>query len=576
MVITFKDVSFRYTDKNLLDKVSFSITDQDKTGLVGLNGTGKSTLIKLIEDEIRPQSGEIIKSGNMIISYLEQEPDIPLNTKILDYVMKNNDKDHKVNDYEAKSMLTKLKLDPEALTNNLSGGQRKRLALAKCLVTYCDFLILDEPTNHLDNDMILYLEKYLQRYNHGLFMVTHDRYFLERVCNNMLELDNGHIYTYKANYSEFLNLKALRLEREEKAEKKLKRLLKNELDWIHRGVEARRTKQKYRIERFNELSKIKFSERKGFEFDSVSKYLGKTIIEIKNGSKSFGDKVIFKNFNLNVLRTARIGIVGDNGAGKTTLFKIIMQQESLDSGELILGETLRIGYFSQHFDAIDENIRVIDYVKEVSSTIETLEGTVTASSLLERFLFDANLQYTMVKSLSGGQRRRLQLVRVLAANPNVLILDEPTNDLDIETLEVLEDYIDSFMGPVLCVSHDRYFLDKVCDELLYYKNGEINSYMGSFSEFIASDLGTSSQAISKNQGYKNEHKLTSKEKNELYDLEHELPKLDEKMECLRKELASYTTEYTLMMDVQKKIDELDAEILTKTERYFELMEKKES
>ncbi len=576
MVITFKDVSFRYTDKNLLDKVSFSITDQDKTGLVGLNGTGKSTLIKLIEDEIRPQSGEIIKSGNMIISYLEQEPDIPLNTKILDYVMKNNDKDHKVNDYEAKSMLTKLKLDPEALTNNLSGGQRKRLALAKCLVTYCDFLILDEPTNHLDNDMILYLEKYLQRYNHGLFMVTHDRYFLERVCNNMLELDNGHIYTYKANYSEFLNLKALRLEREEKAEKKLKRLLKNELDWIHRGVEARRTKQKYRIERFNELSKIKFSERKGFEFDSVSKYLGKTIIEIKNGSKSFGDKVIFKNFNLNVLRTARIGIVGDNGAGKTTLFKIIMQQESLDSGELILGETLRIGYFSQHFDAIDENIRVIDYVKEVSSTIETLEGTVTVSSLLERFLFDANLQYTMVKSLSGGQRRRLQLVRVLAANPNVLILDEPTNDLDIETLEVLEDYIDSFMGPVLCVSHDRYFLDKVCDELLYYKNGEINSYMGSFSEFIASDLGTSSQAISKNQGYKNEHKMTSKEKNELYDLEHELPKLDEKMEGLRKELASYTTEYTLMMDVQKKIDELDAEILTKTERYFELMEKKES
>ncbi|CDE26827.1 aBC transporter ATP-binding protein [Clostridium sp. CAG:307] len=576
MVITFKDVSFRYTDKNLLDKVSFSITDQDKTGLVGLNGTGKSTLIKLIEDEIRPQSGEIIKSGNMIISYLEQEPDIPLNTKILDYVMKNNDKDHKVNDYEAKSMLTKLKLDPEALTNNLSGGQRKRLALAKCLVTYCDFLILDEPTNHLDNDMILYLEKYLQRYNHGLFMVTHDRYFLERVCNNMLELDNGHIYTYKANYSEFLNLKALRLEREEKAEKKLKRLLKNELDWIHRGVEARRTKQKYRIERFNELSKIKFSERKGFEFDSVSKYLGKTIIEIKNGSKSFGDKIIFKNFNLNVLRTARIGIVGDNGAGKTTLFKIIMQQESLDSDELILGETLRIGYFSQHFDAIDENIRVIDYVKEVSSTIETLEGTVTASSLLERFLFDANLQYTMVKSLSGGQRRRLQLVRVLAANPNVLILDEPTNDLDIETLEVLEDYIDSFMGPVLCVSHDRYFLDKVCDELLYYKNGEINSYMGSFSEFIASDLGTSSQAISKNQGYKNEHKMTSKEKNELYDLEQELPKLDEKMEGLRKELASYTTEYTLMMDVQKKIDELDAEILTKTERYFELMEKKES
>ena len=253
-----------------------------------------------------------------------------------------------------------------------------------------------------------------------------------------------------------------------------------------------------------------------------------------------------------------------------------MQEEPLDNGELILGETLKIGYFSQHFDAIDEDMRVIDYIKEVSSTIETLDGTVTASGLLERFLFDSTLQYTMVKSLSGGQRRRLQLVRVLATNPNVLILDEPTNDLDIETLEVLEDYIDSFMGPVLCVSHDRYFLDKICDELLYYKNGEINSYMGSFSEFIASDLNKNVTQINKNQTYKNEHKMTSKEKNELYDLEHELPKLDQKMQDLKAELASYTTEYTLMMDVQKKIDELDEEILAKTERYFELMEKKES
>lgn len=575
MVITFKDVSFRYTDKNLLNKVSFSITDQDKTGLVGLNGTGKSTLIKLIEDEIRPQSGEIIRSGKMIINYLSQDPDIPMNISLLDYVMKNNDKDHIVNDYEAKSMLTKLKLEPKDLTNNLSGGQKKRLALAKCLVTYCDFLILDEPTNHLDNDMIIYLEKYLQKYNHGLFMVTHDRYFLERVCNNMLELDNGHIYSYKANYSEFLVLKQERLEREQKAEKKLSRLLKNELEWIHRGVEARRTKQKYRIERFKELSKIEFNERKSFEFESVSKYLGKTIIEIKNGYKSYGDKVIFSDFNLNVLRTARIGIVGDNGAGKTTLFKIIMQQEKLDSGELVIGETLRIGYFSQHFDAIDGDIRVIDYVKEAASVIETLDGTLSASSLLEKFLFDSNLQYTMVKSLSGGQKRRLQLVRVLASNPNVLILDEPTNDLDIETLEVLESYIDSFMGPVLCVSHDRYFLDKICDELLFYKNGYINSYMGSFSEFIQSNLNQNKSESIKNQSYKNEHKMSAKEKNELFDLEKELPILDEKMKALKDELQNYTTEYTLMMDVQKKIDELEEEILLKTERYFILMEKKE-
>lgn len=576
MVITFKDVSFRYTDKNLLNKVSFSISDNSKTGIVGLNGTGKSTLIKLILEEILPQSGEIIKSGNIIINYLEQEPNISNNITCLDYIMSNNDINHKVNDYEAKGILTKLKLDPESLTNNLSGGQKKRLALAKCLVTYCDFLILDEPTNHLDNDMIIFLEKYLQKYNHGIIMVTHDRYFLERVCNNMLELDNGTIYTYNANYSLYLTLKEERLERESQQEKKLKKLLKQELEWINKGVEARRTKQKYRIERFNELSKIKFSKRESFEFDSVAKYLGKTIIEIKNGFKAYGDKILFKDFNLNVLRTARIGIVGDNGAGKTTLFKIIMQEESLDEGELILGETLRVGYFSQHFDNLNENLRVIDYIDEVSKEIETIDGKMLSTSLLEKFLFNKETQYSMIKSLSGGQKRRLQLVRVLASNPNVLILDEPTNDLDIETLDVLEEYIDSFLGPVLCVSHDRYFLDKITDELLYYKDGTINSFMGSFSEFLDSNLNNDLSKIEKNTTYKNEHKMTAKEKNELFDLESDLPLLEMKLEELKKEYSSYTTEFSLMMEVGKKIEKLEEEILTKTDRYFYLLEKKES
>ncbi len=576
MVITFKDVSFRYTDKNLLNKVSFSISDNSKTGIVGLNGTGKSTLIKLILEEILPQSGEIIKSGNIIINYLEQEPNILNNITCLDYIMSNNDINHKVNDYEAKGILTKLKLDPESLTNNLSGGQKKRLALAKCLVTYCDFLILDEPTNHLDNDMIIFLEKYLQKYNHGIIMVTHDRYFLERVCNNMLELDNGTIYTYNANYSLYLTLKEERLERESQQEKKLKKLLKQELEWINKGVEARRTKQKYRIERFNELSKIKFSKRESFEFDSVAKYLGKTIIEIKNGFKAYGDKIIFQDFNFNVLRTARIGIVGDNGAGKTTLFKIIMQEEFLDKGELILGETLKVGYFSQHFDNLNENLRVIDYIDEVSKEIETVDGKMSSTSLLEKFLFNKETQYSMIKSLSGGQKRRLQLVRVLSSNPNVLILDEPTNDLDIETLEVLEEYIDSFLGPVLCVSHDRYFLDKITDELLYYKDGTINSFMGSFSEFLDSNLNNDSSKMEKNTTYKNEHKMTAKEKNELFDLESNLPLLEEKLEELKKEYSSYTTEFTLMIEVGKKIEELEEEILTKTDRYFYLLEKKES
>lgn len=576
MVITFKNVSFRYTDQLLLNKVNFSITDSDKTGLVGLNGTGKSTILKLIMGEEVPRDGQIIKSGNMLINYLPQEPYIKKDISLFDYVMSYSNEEHKINDFEAKSIITKLKLDPNSLTNNLSGGQRKRLALAKCLVTYCDFLILDEPTNHLDNDMIIFLEKYLEKFNHGIFMVTHDRYFLERVCNTMLELDNGSIYLYKANYSNFLTLKALRLENEVKSEQKLKKLLKNELNWINRGVEARRTKQKYRIERFNELSKIKFRNDKDFDFQSVSKYLGKTIIEIKNGKKAFGNKVLFENFNINVLRTARIGIFGDNGAGKSTLFKILMQEESLDEGELILGETLRIGYFSQHFDEMNEDVRVIDYIKEVSNEIETIDGYISASSLLERFLFDSNLQYHYVKNLSGGQKRRLQLVRVLAQNPNVLLLDEPTNDLDIETLEVLEDYLDSFFGPVLCVSHDRYFLDKVASELLYYKNSRILSYNGSLSEFLESDLSKNETSDKTKSTYKNERKMTAKEKNELFALEQELPKLDEQMDSYKKELSTLTCEYTKIMELTTKIDELEQEILIKTERYFELMEKKES
>lgn len=576
MVITFKNVSFRYTDQLLLNKVNFSITDSDKTGLVGLNGTGKSTILKLIMGEEVPRDGQIIKSGNMLINYLPQEPYIKKDISLFDYVMSYSNEEHKINDFEAKSIITKLKLDPNSLTNNLSGGQRKRLALAKCLVTYCDFLILDEPTNHLDNDMIIFLEKYLEKFNHGIFMVTHDRYFLERVCNTMLELDNGLIYLYKANYSNFLTLKAQRLENEAKSEQKLKKLLKNELNWINRGVEARRTKQKYRIERFNELSKIKFRNDKDFDFQSVSKYLGKTIIEIKNGKKAFGNKVLFEDFNINVLRTARIGIFGDNGAGKSTLFKILMQEESLDEGELILGETLRIGYFSQHFDEMNEDVRVIDYIKEVSNEIETIDGYISASSLLERFLFDSNLQYHYVKNLSGGQKRRLQLVRVLAQNPNVLLLDEPTNDLDIETLEVLEDYLDSFFGPVLCVSHDRYFLDKVASELLYYKNSRILSYNGSLSEFLESDLSKNETSDKTKSTYKNERKMTAKEKNELFALEQELPKLDEQMDSYKKELSTLTCEYTKIMELTTKIDELEQEIIIKTERYFELMEKKES
>lgn len=575
MVITFKNVSFRYVENFLLDNVNFSITDNDKTGLVGLNGIGKSTILKLIIGEINPTSGEIIKSGNMIINYLSQDPYIKPGISLFDYVFEASTKEHVINDYEIISVLTKLKLNPSDLTTNLSGGQKKRLALAKTMVSYCDYLILDEPTNHLDNDMIMYLEKYLTRFNHGIFMVTHDRYFLERVCNQMIELDFGKIYMYNANYSKFLTLKSQREERQEKEEKKLKSILKKELEWMNRGVEARRTKQKYLIDRFNELSKIKFKNHKDFSFDSITSYLGKKIIEIKDGNKAFNDKVLFKDFSINILRTDRIGIVGDNGAGKTTLFKILMKEEKLDSGELILGETLKIGYFSQHFDQLNEEQTVIDYIKDSSDEIETLDGKTNARGLLEKFLFDSHKQYQMIKTLSGGEKRRLQLVRVLSLNPNVLILDEPTNDLDVYTLEILEDYLDSFIGPVLCVSHDRYFLDKVCDQLLYFSDGHIYPYIGSFSEFLDEVAKPVKKEIEKSN-YKNTRIMSSKEKNELFELEDYLPKLEKQIENLQNELSSLTTEYVKMMEIQAEIDKLNSILDEKTIRYFELVEKKES
>ncbi len=485
MVISFDNVSFKYIEKMLLDHVSFSITDADKIGIVGVNGTGKSTLLKLILGEEKPISGAILQSGGIRINYLPQNPMFEEDVSLLNLVLEGSTKEHPIEEYEAKSILNKLGFTEYTLTTKyLSGGQKKRLALAKALLTYCDFLLLDEPTNHLDNEMILWLEKYLIKFKKGLLMVTHDRYFLQRACTKMLELDYGKVYVYEANYELFLKYKADRLANEQKAQSKLKSILRKEAEWMHRGVEARRTKSKSRIERFEQLSEISFQITKEMTFSSKETYLGKTIIEIKNGSKYFNDLCLFQNFNLSLKRNDIIGIVGDNGAGKTTLFKILIGEEKLSEGELKLGETLNIGYFSQSEDWMNPDIRVIDYIKEEQAIIETLDGTISASELLERFLFDSEAQYSKIKMLSGGEKRRLQLVKVLMRNPNVLLLDEPTNDLDIYTIEILEDYIQSFKGPVLVVSHDRYFLDKICNQLLVYQNHTIRPYLQSFSEFL--------------------------------------------------------------------------------------------
>ena len=571
MVITFENVSFKYIEKKLLDNISFSITDNDKIGLVGINGTGKTTLLKLILGEEKPISGRIIKSGGIVINYLPQDPIFPNDVKIIDIIMSKSTVDHPINDYEAKSILTKLGLgDYNMVANNLSGGQKKRLALAEVLVSYCDLLILDEPTNHLDNELILWLEKFLMKFKKGLLMVTHDRYFLQRVCNKMMELDFGKVYLYDANYELFLEYKAQRLENEFKLQKKLKSILKKETEWINKGVEARRTKSKSRIERFEKLSSIKFNKTSEMNFSSKDTYLGKKLIEIKNGYKAYGDNILFNGFNFQLQRTDIIGIVGDNGAGKTTLFKIIMGLEKLDSGELILGETLNIGYFSQKLDLIDPNIRVIDYIKEEQNLVETLDGTITASELLEQFLFDGELQYTKVKMLSGGEKRRLQLVRVLMKNPNILILDEPTNDLDIFTIEILEDYLEKFKGPILIVSHDRFFLDKLCNKLFVFENKYINEYNISFSDFLnLSRVTFKEESISKN---KPKNKFPASLRNEYNRLSEEIPLLEEMIKKINHDLSLESTDFHKIMELQEKISSLETELDEKISRFLDLEE----
>ena len=576
MNITFENVTFKYIERKILDDASFSIEDTDKIGVVGVNGTGKSTTLKLILGMEKPLSGNIVISGGMRINYLPQNPIFDETMSLFDIVMSDSTPEYPIKDYEANSILTKLGfIDTTITSKNFSGGELKRLALAKVLVTPCDMLLLDEPTNHLDNELITWLEKYLIKWKKGLLMVTHDRYFLQRICNRMMEIDYGNVYMYDANYDLFLELKAKRLLDEELYQKRIKSIIKTETEWLHRGVEARRTKSKSRIERFEKLKEIQFNDHKGFEMTSISTYLGKKILSFKDASKSF-DKILFKDFSFDLNRNDIVGVVGDNGSGKTTLFKIIMGEETLDSGELVLGETLKIGYFSQHLELIDPEIRVIDYIKEQQSLIETLDGVITASTLLERFLFTKELQYSKVKMLSGGEKRRLQLVRVLINNPNILLFDEPTNDLDLYTLEILEDYLMNFKGPVMVVSHDRYFLDKVCNKLLIFNNGYINESNESFSEYTEKEVMKPLHNNSSNNDTRvKKNKMPAGLRNEYNKLEEEIPVLENKVKELENEIKTITTDYHKLMEIQEEIDKLKLEIDTKTNRYFELMEIKE-
>lgn len=574
MNITFDNVSFKYIERPILDRASFSITDSDKVGIVGVNGTGKSTMLKLICGIENPNSGTITISGGARINYLAQDSYFDTNKTLMEIIMSGSTKENPINDYEASSILSKLGfMDSSVTTKNFSGGQLKRLALAKVLVTPCDFMILDEPTNHLDNNIIMWLENFLKKFKKGIIMVTHDRYFLERICNKMIELDFGKTYTYIANYSKFLELKAERLEAEAKSEKKLKSILRTETEWIHRGAEARRTKAKYRVERFKELSNIKFKEEKSMEISSLSTRIGKKLISIKNGSKAFGDKVLFNNFNFELSHSDIIGVIGDNGAGKTTLFKIISGEEELSSGEIERGITLNIGYFHQHLELIDPEIRVIDYIKDEQNVIETLDGTITASEMLERFLFTKDVQYSKVKMLSGGEKKRLQLLRVLMKNPNMLLFDEPTNDLDIYTLELLEDYLLNFKGPIMVVSHDRYFLDKICNRLLIIDNSSIEESMQSFSEYLESYAAKPKMVEKKSSDTRTKKKtIPYAIKKEYEQLEEEIKKFDERINFLKKEINNPSNDYVKLMDYQRELDDIESIYDEKSLRYLEILE----
>lgn len=583
MLISVNNLSKTNGIKNIVDNVSFSIEETDKIALIGINGTGKSTLLKIIAG-IETYQGDIIQKKDLQISYLPQNSDFNSNNTIIRQVYDIIDQ-NKVNEYEIKAILNKLGItNHEQLIKELSGGQQKRVALAITLLKPCDLLILDEPTNHLDNEIIEYLEKYLIKFNKAIFMVTHDRYFLERVTNKIMEIDRSKIYEYEANYSKFLDLKAKREEEALASERKRKLFLKKELEWVRAGVQARTTKSKERLQRFEQLNSVADIQTiNQVEIINTASRLGKKTIELKNISMHYDNLSLFNNFSYLFKRTERIGILGVNGCGKSTLLKIIAKELKPSNGEVIYGDTIKIGYFKQMSDDLDENVRVIDYIKQTSNNLKTLEGNFSAKQMCERFLFDSNLQHAYISRLSGGEKRRLYLLNILMQAPNVLLFDEPTNDLDITTLAILEDYLDSFNGIVITVSHDRYFLDRICDGLFVFKNKQITYCNGGYSSYVNIDDKSSKTKGDGAFKYKeqkklqklNQIRLSSKEKQELESMESIILDLEQQVEILNEQMNEYQNDFKKLTELSNQRDNLTEQLEIKNERWLELLEKQE-
>ena len=585
MLIAAEKISKRYNDKVLLQDCSFYLEEGQKIGVIGINGTGKSTLLKIMAQVEMPDSGIVTTKAGTRIGYLSQNPELNPKATVLEQVLaKAPSEQRELQEYEAKSILNKLGITEfEDRVGVLSGGQKKRVAMASVLATPCDALILDEPTNHLDNDMIAWLESYLVRYTGAILMVTHDRYFLDRVVTRIAEVNQGNVYIYDANYSKYVELKAQREEMQLGTERKRKSFLRKELEWISRGPRGRGTKSRVRMERFEELS-----EQSGpvgaskLDLSSVSTRLGKKTIEVEGISKAFGEKVIVRDFSEIIARDARIGIVGNNGCGKSTLLKLLSGRIQPDSGEVVLGETVKIGFFSQENEEMDASLRVIDYIKNIAEVIETAEGKLTASQMLEKFLFPPDLQWNTIGRLSGGEKRRLLLLTVVMEAPNILLLDEPTNDLDIETLVILEDYLESFNGAVLVVSHDRYFLDKVAQWIFeFQEDGTLKKYLGGYSDYLAAR--TEQPAKEKESREKKETpqkkggasgtkkvKFTFKEQREYDVIDAEIAQLEKSSEEIEKDLVEQASNYENLQELIAKKAQVEKELEEKTERWFYL------
>ena len=615
-LLTVDHVTKVFTQRKIFEDASFYLQEQEKVGVIGINGTGKSTLLKMIAGIEEPDSGEVIYANQIVVHYLPQmpefDPDATVLESVLSYVSvgsvhkESNKDEHEMWNLEssAKSMMTKLGIyDFDEKTGHLSGGQKKRLALVAVLLTPCDVLLLDEPTNHLDAEMAEWLENYLKNYRGAMIMVTHDRYFLDSVCNRIVEIDQGKIYSYETNYSGYLEARAQRIESMEVSERKRQAFLKKEIEWIRRGAKARTTKQKARIERYETLRDQKAVQAdKQVEMCSISSRMGRTTVELSHIHKAYEDRVLIDDFSYIFLKQDRIGFVGANGCGKTTLMKMIDKRIKPDSGEVIIGQTIKIGYYTQEIEQdpsagiayMDPKLRVIDYIKNTAEFVRTQDGLISASAMLDKFLFPPEEQYGLIEKLSGGEKRRLNLLRVLMEAPNVLILDEPTNDLDITTLAILEDYLDNYEGIVITVSHDRYFLDRVVQRIFAFEEGgQLRQYEGGYTDYRnkaiaegrlngSADNTQTKQEVREASGEKTDAKstwthekklkFTYKEQKEYETIEDDIAAMEERMEAIDEEMVKNAHDFVKLNELTKEKSALETSIEEKMERWAYLEE----